>query len=71
MFWSYFTFTYSQLEQFLLTLSVVRILYLVRVLYPVRSPWSAFRSPWSTVHSLCFILTVIVSVKADTLGDVT
>ena len=32
------------------TQSGVRILYLVRILYPVRSPWSAVRSP-------CFILT--------------
>ena len=32
------------------TQSGVHILYLVRILYPVRSPWSAVRSP-------CFILT--------------
>ena len=55
----FYLITYNQLAQFLPTLSVVRILYLVRVLYPVPSPWSAVRSPY-------FILTVIVSVKADT-----
>ena len=41
------------------TQSGVHIFYLVgvRVLYPVRSLLSAVCSPWSTVCSLCFILT--------------
>ena len=35
----------------------VRVLYLVPILYPVRSPQSAVRSPQSAVRSPCFILT--------------
>ena len=38
------------LRLFLYTKYAVRVLYLVRVLYPVHSPWSTVRSP-------CFILT--------------
>ena len=34
--------SFTFLKLFLYTQSVVRILYLVRVLYPVRSPWSSF-----------------------------
>ena len=39
------------------TQSVVLILHLVRVLYPVRSQWSAVRSP-------CFILTVMIKTSS-------
>ena len=54
----FLSFTYLKL--FLYTESVVRLLHLVRVLYPVCSPWSAVRSPQSAVHSPCFILTDIL-----------
>ena len=44
------------------TQSGVRVLYLVRVLYPVRSPWSAIRSPW-------FILTAfVISIRDSAFG---
>ena len=49
--------SFTFLKLFLYTKSVVRVLYLVRVLYPV------LRSPWSTVRSRSFIPTGINTAK--------
>ena len=58
-----FYLTQNQLAHFLLTQSTVLILYLDRVLYQVRSPWSAVRSP-----CLIFILTCIKTTTPKNLN---
>ena len=57
-----FYFAYNQLAQFLPTLPVVRILYLVRVLYPVRNPRSMFYTDRTDRYCKC---------ESRHLGDVT
>ena len=49
------------------TQSVVLILYLVRISYPVRSPWSAVRSP-SFILTATFSPELIFEFKQSVLG---